>query len=230
MTNNLQEENDRLRAALMKVFGILHDEPKSKDPYATMELHGDVIAVDHGSQHAAYSLGAGDLRTRSADRKPPFILAEGAEDRFSEAVSHFFNTTVAVTLSRSRISEIETIVSRALNETADEPDEETGDLESQVLRRFLVEGARYNAAQLYQMTDAESLADLEEILADLVDRGLLIRFYYVCSPFEMNGGIADYDSLDAIPEEFEDEWCDPPQSFTRDEALIHIMYRCAPKE
>jgi hypothetical protein len=231
----LEAENAKLRAALTRLDEILNDNEISDIPYATMELHGDIVEIVNGQQHILYMLGNSDLRQRG---NKPYVFNENAEAKFDEAVSHFFNDTIAVALKRSRISEIETIVSSALRDlgsatndeerTAPAVDLTAGTLEDQIIAHLsLSEDSERNASQLYQQTRAESLSDLEELLSDLVERKKITRFYRVRTPFDHNDGIADYATLEEIPDEFEDDWREPPTSFTREEAIIDVRYKLA---
>jgi hypothetical protein len=227
-TTKLELENATLRDALERIDAILNANEISSIPWPTMTLQGDIVSVVHDEAESLHMLGNSDIRAR--DSKKPFMLNENAEERFGEAVSRFFNGTIAVALRRTRLAEISDIVLSVLHPAPEEEPEESPplDLEAQIIRRLsLCDDAEANMHELYEQTTAECFADVEEILADLLDRKKIVRFYRVRTPFDNNDGIADYATFDDIPYDFEDDWRDPPTPFTRDQAVIDIRYKLA---
>jgi hypothetical protein len=295
-TTSSDSETTKFRDALVRLNEILNANEISTVPLPKMELFGDIVRVFHGSEIQSYALGNSDLRRPGSAK--PYVLFEDAEKIFADAVSQFFNATMAVTLRRARLAEIAEIVADVLRSPAEDvedlgdesptdmsPDkarrsvkelramlaetrgfvddcdededncdcsvhvldrkigmvmEETdpneppridlkaGTLEEQIIARLsITEDSEANAYTFYESSTADDLQELEQLLETMVGQKKIVRFYRVRTPFDHNDGIADYATLDEIPEEFEDDWRDPPTSFTREQAIIDVRYKLA---
>lgn len=102
-------------------------------------------------------------------------------------------------------------------------------LAQRILSCFIDGETERTVAQLYEITRAESLSEIETVVEYLITEKRLEKFYRVHSPYGERSGIADFKDLKDIPTTMVDEWGwdDDPREFTVHPQDIVTRYRLA---
>jgi len=98
-----------------------------------------------------------------------------------------------------------------------------------VLAQFLESGSERNLVRLYEDVEPTSLADLRDVVVELLDSNKLAQVYRVHSPVGGRPGLEDFDTYDSIPPSLPDETRDPPVAFEVGLEDIEVVYRRSSK-